>query len=107
MLRRANTTTRTLLKASLSSPLPPRSPFLLPHSERSLSSSSKRKPIKIVEVGPRDGLQNEKELLSTELKVELIKKLVEAGCRDVEAGSFVAPKWVSTSLSYISQCNTN
>ncbi|GJN87648.1 hypothetical protein Rhopal_000603-T1 [Rhodotorula paludigena] len=50
--------------------------------------------VKIVEVGPRDGLQNEKALLSTELKVELIERLVGAGLRDVEAGSFVSPKWV-------------
>ncbi|GAA5998210.1 hypothetical protein JCM5350_000548 [Sporobolomyces pararoseus] len=64
-----------------------------PHLLRSLSSTS-LKPVKIVEVGPRDGLQNEKKLLKTELKVELIKRLVQAGCRDVESGSFVAPKWV-------------
>lgn len=50
--------------------------------------------IKIVEVGARDGLQNEKKALPVELKVELIYKLVEAGLRTVESGSFVSPKWV-------------
>lgn len=50
--------------------------------------------IKIVEVGPRDGLQNEKGVLPTELKVELIRRLVDVGLRDIEAGSFVSPKWV-------------
>lgn len=52
------------------------------------------KPIKIVEVGPRDGLQNEKKKLKTDLKAELIRRLVDAGCRSIESGSFVAPKWV-------------
>lgn len=74
-----------------------RSSSRAPHSLRTLSSTS-LKPVKIVEVGPRDGLQNEKKLLKTELKVELIKRLVDAGCRDVESGSFVAPKWVSSPL---------
>ncbi|GAA5900310.1 hypothetical protein JCM6882_002303 [Rhodosporidiobolus microsporus] len=60
---------------------------------RSLSRP-KNQPIKLVEVGPRDGLQNEKALLPTELKVELIERLVGAGMRDVEVGSFVSPKWV-------------
>ncbi|KAM0788598.1 hypothetical protein ACM66B_001719 [Microbotryomycetes sp. NB124-2] len=59
-----------------------------------LSAARLRKQVKIVEVGPRDGLQNEKQVLSTELKVNLIDKLVKAGLRTVEAGSFVSPKWV-------------
>ncbi|MCK5886439.1 MAG: hydroxymethylglutaryl-CoA lyase [Alcanivorax sp.] len=50
--------------------------------------------VKIVEVGPRDGLQNEKETLTTETKVELIQKLAECGLSVIEAGSFVSPKWV-------------
>ncbi len=49
---------------------------------------------RIVEVGPRDGLQNEKQLVSTETKLELIAKLAAAGLRDIEAASFVSPKWV-------------
>ncbi|GAA5837115.1 hypothetical protein JCM11251_005258 [Rhodosporidiobolus azoricus] len=64
---------------------------------RTLSSNAAhftKKPIKLVEVGPRDGLQNEKALLPTELKVELIERLVRAGMITVEAGSFVSPKWV-------------
>jgi isopropylmalate/homocitrate/citramalate synthase len=50
--------------------------------------------VRIVEVGPRDGLQNEKQTVPTATKVALIEKLVDAGCRTVEAGSFVSPKWV-------------
>ncbi len=50
--------------------------------------------VKIVEVGPRDGLQNEKEFVPTEVKVELINRLTEAGFPNVEAASFVSPKWV-------------
>jgi hydroxymethylglutaryl-CoA lyase len=49
---------------------------------------------KIVEVGPRDGLQNEKQLVPTEVKIELINRLAEAGLRAIEATSFVSPKWV-------------
>ncbi|KAI3525954.1 hypothetical protein L1887_05091 [Cichorium endivia] len=50
--------------------------------------------VKIVEVGPRDGLQNEKEIVPTNVKVELIKMLVNSGLQVVEATSFVSPKWV-------------
>ncbi|KAI4300904.1 hypothetical protein L6164_034231 [Bauhinia variegata] len=50
--------------------------------------------VKIVEVGPRDGLQNEKNIVPTDVKVELIKLLVSAGLPVVEATSFVSPKWV-------------
>ncbi|KAJ1988509.1 hypothetical protein H4R33_002403 [Dimargaris cristalligena] len=50
--------------------------------------------VKIVEVGPRDGLQNEKKLVDTATKVELIDRLAEAGLSVVEATSFVSPKWV-------------
>lgn len=50
--------------------------------------------VKIVEVGPRDGLQNETLSVPVEVKVELINKLVDAGLSVVEAGSFVSPKWV-------------
>ncbi len=52
------------------------------------------KHIKIVEVGPRDGLQNEAEVISTEDKVKLIKYLGESGLSVIESGSFVSPKWV-------------
>ena len=50
--------------------------------------------VKIVEVGPRDGLQNEKQLVPTAIKIELIERLAEAGLRAIEATSFVSPKWV-------------
>lgn len=50
--------------------------------------------VKLVEVGPRDGLQNEKATVTTEQKVELIERLADAGLPAVEAGSFVSPKWV-------------
>jgi len=50
--------------------------------------------VKIVEVGPRDGLQNEKQVVPTEIKIELIERLAEAGLSVIEATSFVSPKWV-------------
>lgn len=50
--------------------------------------------VKIVEVGPRDGLQNEKEALSADVKVELVERLARAGFVNVEAAAFVSPKWV-------------
>jgi len=50
--------------------------------------------VKIVEVGPRDGLQNEKEALSADIKVELVERLARAGFVNVEAAAFVSPKWV-------------
>ncbi len=50
--------------------------------------------VKIVEVGPRDGLQNEKQLIPTSTKITLINDLVDAGLTYIEAGSFVNPKWV-------------
>lgn len=50
--------------------------------------------VKIVDVGPRDGLQNEKTIVATDIKVELIQRLAEAGLSVVEATSFVSPKWV-------------
>jgi isopropylmalate/homocitrate/citramalate synthase len=50
--------------------------------------------IELVEVSPRDGLQNEPEILSTEVKLELIRRAVAAGVRRLEAASFVNPKRV-------------
>lgn len=50
--------------------------------------------MKIVEVGPRDGLQNEKNVVPTSVKIKLIQKLVSSGLSVVEATSFVSPKWV-------------
>ncbi|PVX81364.1 hydroxymethylglutaryl-CoA lyase [Paraburkholderia unamae] len=50
--------------------------------------------VRIVEVGPRDGLQNETQTVVTATKIELIERLVAAGLRTVEATSFVSPRWV-------------
>ena len=52
------------------------------------------KRVKMVEVGPRDGLQNEPVSVPAEVKVALIDRLSDAGFQVVEAGSFVSPKWV-------------
>jgi hydroxymethylglutaryl-CoA lyase len=52
------------------------------------------KQVKIVEVGPRDGLQNEKEAVSAAVKIELVDRLSRAGFANIEAASFVSPKWV-------------
>ena len=50
--------------------------------------------VRIVEMGPRDGLQNEKQSIPLEVKLALIERLADAGLREVEATSFVSPKWV-------------
>ena len=52
------------------------------------------KRVKMVEVGPRDGLQNEATNVPTHIKIELIERLADAGLQVVEATSFVSPKWV-------------
>jgi hydroxymethylglutaryl-CoA lyase len=52
------------------------------------------KSVNLIEVGPRDGLQNEKQFVPTDVKVELINRLAAAGCKNIEAASFVSPKWV-------------
>ncbi|HEX2835677.1 MAG TPA: hydroxymethylglutaryl-CoA lyase [Thermoanaerobaculia bacterium] len=50
--------------------------------------------VKLVEVGPRDGLQNEKVTIPTQAKIDYITALGDAGLRVIEAGAFVSPKWV-------------
>ncbi len=50
--------------------------------------------VKLVEVGPRDGLQNEKDTIPADIKVELVDRLSAAGFPNIEAASFVSPKWV-------------
>ena len=50
--------------------------------------------VRLVEVGPRDGLQNEKAIISTADKIELIDRLSLTGLRSIEATSFVSPKWI-------------
>jgi len=52
------------------------------------------KAVRMVEVGPRDGLQNEAQSLPAATKIALIEQLAEAGLATVEAGSFVSPKWI-------------
>jgi len=50
--------------------------------------------VKIVEVAPRDGLQNEQTFIATPVKIELVNRLAAAGFQNVESASFVSPKWV-------------
>ena len=50
--------------------------------------------VKLVDVGPRDGLQNEKEPVPAAVKIELVHRLQDAGLREIEVTSFVSPKWV-------------
>src|SRR5438093_13447829 len=50
--------------------------------------------VTLVDVGPRDGLQNEKQSVATDHKVELVHRLQAAGLREIEVTSFVSPKWV-------------
>ena len=50
--------------------------------------------VRLYEVGPRDGLQNEKQVVPTDVKVRLIELLADAGLKYIEATSFVSPKWV-------------
>ena len=50
--------------------------------------------VKIVDVGPRDGLQNEKEPVPAAVKIELVHRLQDAGLTEIEVTSFVSPKWV-------------
>jgi len=52
------------------------------------------KKVRVVEVGPRDGLQNEEKHVATADKVRLIKALAEAGLKSIEITSFVSPKWI-------------
>ena len=50
--------------------------------------------VKLVDVGPRDGLQNEKQPVPASIKIELVHRLQEAGLKEIEVTSFVSPKWV-------------
>jgi hydroxymethylglutaryl-CoA lyase len=50
--------------------------------------------VKIVEVGPRDGLQNEKQTVPSKVKIELVHRLQDAGLTEIEVTSYVSPKWV-------------
>src|SRR5690606_29916287 len=50
--------------------------------------------VKLIEVGPRDGLQNEPQTIDAAVKIELINRLTQAGFPNIEAASFVSPRWV-------------
>lgn len=82
-------------------PLKPRLGFRVPlqsrrHRLRNFTADSRHSAdhVRIVEVGPRDGLQNEKNTIPLETKIELIERLAKTGVRNLEAGSFVPAKWV-------------
>ena len=72
--------------------------LLRPAGRRSFSISPRlsvaNDHVRIVEVGPRDGLQNEKTSIPVETKIELVRRLAATGIETIEAGSFVHPKWV-------------
>ena len=53
-----------------------------------------QKEIRIVEVGPRDGLQSEPRFIPTDIKMQFIQALADSGLTTIEATSFVSPKWV-------------
>jgi hydroxymethylglutaryl-CoA lyase len=62
---------------------------------------TKENCVRIVEVGPRDGLQSEQQVINTTTKLELIARLAQAGLRDIEATSFVSPKWVPQMADHV------
>lgn len=66
-----------------------------PRSHRTFASAaaSRADHVRIVEVGPRDGLQNEKKTIPLATKIELVERLAQTGLTTIEAGSFVSPKW--------------
>jgi hydroxymethylglutaryl-CoA lyase len=61
---------------------------------RTYSTATTRELVKIVEVGPRDGLQNEASKVPAAVRAELVDRLARTGLAAVESGSFVSPKWV-------------
>lgn len=54
-----------------------------------------------MEVGPRDGLQNEPQLVKTTVKLDLIERLRKSGCKVIETTSFVSPKWVPQMADHV------
>jgi hypothetical protein len=72
------------------------SAFRAPLFKRCYSTESRLASdhVRIVEVGPRDGLQNEKKSIPMDTKMELIRRLAKTGVTTIEAGSFVPAKWV-------------
>lgn len=57
-------------------------------------SRAARQAVRLVEVGARDGLQNEAQVLTPEVRLQLLQRLADAGLRTLEAGAFVSPRWV-------------
>jgi hydroxymethylglutaryl-CoA lyase len=68
--------------------------WLAARDESPAKSATQQNHVTIMEVGPRDGLQNEDPAISVQTKVELINRLALAGIKRIEAGSFVSPKRV-------------
>lgn len=64
----------------------------IPRSSRLFATAATDR-VHVVEVGPRDGLQNEKNAIPVQTKIELVHRLALTGLRAIEAGSFVSPKW--------------
>ncbi|MEO9787911.1 MAG: hydroxymethylglutaryl-CoA lyase, partial [Aurantimonas coralicida] len=62
--------------------------------ERIAMTMSLPAKVRIVEVGPRDGLQNEPNYLPTDQKIELVRRLAAAGLTEIEVTSFTHPKWI-------------
>lgn len=81
---------RRIVQSSLHYPTFQRSASYSQHPR----STARGRDVRIIEVGPRDGLQNIKQLVPKETKIELIQRLAATGLRDIEATSFVSPKWV-------------
>jgi hypothetical protein len=70
-----------------------RRPFICQPCRR-FASAVTSDHVNVIEMGPRDGLQNEKNTIPLATKLELINRLAKTGLRTIEAGSFVSPKWV-------------
>ena len=64
------------------------------------------KQVKIVEVGPRDGLQNESRQIATADKVRLIEALAASGLKNIEVTSFVSPKWIPQLADGLDVCKS-
>ncbi|KAL2850560.1 CLN3 protein-domain-containing protein [Aspergillus pseudoustus] len=80
--------------------------FRAPQSARRFATEARLTSdhVRVVEVGPRDGLQNEKKSISLETKLQLIEKLAKTGVTTIEAGSFVPAKWVPQMASTAEIC---
>ena len=57
--------------------------------------------VRLIDVGPRDGLQNEKQPVPAAIKIELVQRLQAAGLKEIEVTSYVSPKWVPVSYTHL------